>query len=396
MVIKNYITKIKNVKVYIEFLIIDFLLGLKKIKLNPDSLLVIRLDAIGDYVLFRNFLEVIKKSEKYKHYKLTLCGNIIWKDLAETFDSSFVDKFIWINRNRFYRNPFYKFNILKEIRDAGFNTVIETAYTREILYGDSLVKVSRAAERIGCSGSLDKHAKWKRNLLSDKYYTRLVNVHEENLFEFNRNKDFLENVLNLKIQIKKPSLDITKIITHFNLPKRYVVLFPGSKDASKRWSADNFAAVAKMLIEKKQYKIVIPGGPGDHEISEKIISHLNPKDVIDLTGKNSILQLIKIIAGADLVISNDTVAAHIAAAVGTRFICISNGIFLGRFHPYPKEIFSDSYYAYPDIVEKNINNSEFLEQIRYNSEFDINLIDDSKVWSIVNKVLSINMKQTNR
>ncbi len=51
-------------------------------KIPPsNSLLIVRLDAIGDYILFRNFLKVIRNSEKFNNYTITLCGNTLWKDI---------------------------------------------------------------------------------------------------------------------------------------------------------------------------------------------------------------------------------------------------------------------------------------------------------------------------
>ncbi len=373
--IKTYITKTQNLFVYIIFLIIDFLLGLKKPKLNPSGLLIIRLDSIGDYILFRNFLKILKESTKYGQCNLTLCGNIVWKDLAETFDGGFVDNFIWINRKKFYKNPFYKYRVLKNIRDEGFNTVIETVYTREILYGDSIVKVSKAKERIGCSGSLDKHAKWKRNFLSDKYYTRLIPLTEENLFEFYRNKEFFEKLLDSEIDIKRPELNVSNIHLNRTLPEKYFVVFHGARDLKRRWSLDNFARVAKYIIGKYNLQAVIPCSEKDFETAEYIKLKAGNEQIHNFCRNTSLSQLAKIIEGAELLLSNETGAVHIAAAVNTNFVCVSNGNHLGRFHPYPKEIFGKAYYIYPEEIYKALKGDAMLmEKLRFNSEININKV----------------------
>ena len=54
---------------------------------NSKNLLIVKMDAIGDYILFRNFLKAIKEDKKYSKYKITLCGNSVWKDISEKFDS---------------------------------------------------------------------------------------------------------------------------------------------------------------------------------------------------------------------------------------------------------------------------------------------------------------------
>ena len=41
--------------------------------------------------------------------------------------------------------------------------------------------------------------KWKRNLLTNKFYTKLISQSPKNYFEFYRNKEFFENVLAGKI-----------------------------------------------------------------------------------------------------------------------------------------------------------------------------------------------------
>jgi hypothetical protein len=66
---------------------------------NKDKkLLIIRLDDIGDYLLFRNSLEAYKTSPRWNAYEITLLGNKIWKGLFEELDSTKVDKTIWIDK----------------------------------------------------------------------------------------------------------------------------------------------------------------------------------------------------------------------------------------------------------------------------------------------------------
>ena len=81
--------------------------------------------------------------------------------------------------------------------------------------------------------------------------------------------------------------------------------------------------------------------------------------LLDFAGEITLNKLIEIIGNAELLISNETVAPHIAVAVNCQFICISNGNHYGRFHPYPEEIFNGGYYVYPPQIMKHINNSAF-------------------------------------
>jgi ADP-heptose:LPS heptosyltransferase len=94
-----------------------------------------------------------------------------------------------------------------------------------------------------------------------------------------------------------------------------------------------------------------------------------------------------VLSSAQLLISNDTSAAHIAAAVKTPFICISNGNHILRFHPYPREIFDKAFYIYPEEISSHIGNPEYLEKFRFASDLDINSISVEKVKEAVKKVL---------
>ena len=83
----------------------------KKSAIRKNTMLILRTDAIGDYILFRNFIKYIKESEKYRHYSIALCGNELWKDLAENYDNEFVDSFIWIDKTKFFRTSGWTYTI---------------------------------------------------------------------------------------------------------------------------------------------------------------------------------------------------------------------------------------------------------------------------------------------
>jgi ADP-heptose:LPS heptosyltransferase len=383
------VRKLINLLNFVIFLIIEFFIDLKKIKTNPHTLLIVRLDAIGDYILFRNFIEIIKKSERFKDYKITLCGNILWRDLAETFDKEYVDELIFIDRKKFYSNLFYKYSILKQIHKKGFEIAIEAEYSREILFGDEIIKVSNMKERIGSKGSLDKHSKWKRNLFTDKYYTKLINTDKNNLFEFYRNKEFFEKLLAQKIELKKPAIDTDKLIPAENLPKEYVVIFPGASNQKKMWDINNYIEVIQHIINSYNYYIIITGSPNEEYLAEKIISKINESRLLNFVSKTSLTQLAKIISESKLLISNETMAVHIAAAVNKKFICITNGERFERFLPYPKEIFDKAYYAYPDNFLKKIDTDENLKrQLWFDSNFDINTVKPQQVIDLLDKVIN--------
>jgi ADP-heptose:LPS heptosyltransferase len=384
---KNYFTKFLNIFRFLVYQTINLILKLSKQTKHPKTLLLIRLDSIGDYILVRDYLRCIKLSRKFNNYKITLCGNEVWKDLAETFDKNFIDDFIWLNRKKFNNNPFYKYKLLKKIYKSGFEVVIDTTFSREILYGDSITNTSKANERIGSVGSRDAYVIWKRKLLTDKYYTKLIEQSSNNLFEFYRNKELFEIVLQEKINLIKPILDCSDIDIKLPINKDYAVIFPGAQEEKRRWHSSNFEQIIEKLIITYNLNVIIAGSSADSTVSRKMVKHLTSKACFDMTGKTSLPQLARLISLSKILISNETSSVHFAAASGTPFICISNGQRFGRFMPYPKEMNIKSRYFYPADIERNLDDLTYLEKYRFDSNLNINSIICDKILKSLPELL---------
>ena len=379
--------KISNVINYFFTSIVLFLVKLGSRKENEKTLLLIRLDAIGDYVLFRNFIEILGNSDKYKTYKITLCGNIIWKNLAETFDKNLVSNFIWIDRKKFYRNVFYKYQLLKYIYSSGFEIVIEATHSREILYGDTIVNASVAKTSIGSMGSGEKSTVWKRKLLTNKLYTQLIKISNEHMFEFETNKELFGKILGEQIKITKPNLNTSSIHVNDSVKSKYILLFPGASVRNRMWPIKKFKDVADFVLRNYSLDIVLSGSKQELYLFDEIVSDNYKSRFINLFG-NTLSELAKLIACAELLISNDTSAVHFAAAVETPFICVSNGSYFGRFNPYPKSIYEHAYHVYPSGIRNYLDNFDLLKQkYRFGSDIDIKEIESQIVIEIVENIL---------
>jgi ADP-heptose:LPS heptosyltransferase len=376
---KYFFYSIKYFNNYIIFLFLDFLIRRKRKNVHPETLLLIKLDSIGDYILFRNLIPYIKGS-KFSNYKITYCGNIEIKELVLAYDSGFFNDFIWVDRLKFSSSIIYKFNILKDLYLRGFETAINTAYTREILYGDQIIKTCNAKERIGSIGSLDHRNNTK--IFTDRFYTKLIPASETNLFEFYRNIEFFENLLEIEISLKRTSISSLK---HYELmSSNFVLIFPGAKENKRKWKPKYYAIVSNYILSNYNYNIVISGSSKDYDIANQIIYEIQQKErVNNYAGKSSLTELVNLIANSKLLISNETAAVHLAAALDRNFICISNGNHFGRFNPYPKEICNNGHFIYPDEIDE-----ELEEILRFNSELDINNIRPELINTLIKNILS--------
>lgn len=360
--------------------------------IQEKTLLLIRLDAIGDYILFRNYLKILKKSEKYKNYKITLVGNSVWRNLAEKLDIKYIDKFIWIDRKKFNRNLLYRYKKLKEITLKGYEVVLSPVYSREFFYTDNIIKLVNAKQKIGSIGDLSNIKKWQKKI-SDRYYTKLIATENKIKFEFYRNKEFFENLLGEKIDIKRPSIDYKQLVetdSDFQLPERFVVLFIGASSKNRKWPIENFAELGKYLKKKHGFEIVLCGAAEDLE-GIKRFKKICDEKFINLIGKTSLIDMINIIRKASFLISNETFAPHMSVALDIPVLVIYNGNHFGRFVPYPKEIADNYYVVYHPEIDENLEDYKKLSNTYgYGSNLDIREISLDKVIEKLDRIFAEN------
>lgn len=113
----------------------------------------------------------------------------------------------------------------------------------------------------------------------------------------------------------------------------YVVIHPGALMDTKRWSADRFSALARML-RKRRLTIALTCGPGEEAVVGKVAKEISTTTM--MLGL-SIPELAELIRGARLYIGNDSGPMHLAAAVGTPTVAIWGSSDSRRWRPWRVE-----------------------------------------------------------
>jgi heptosyltransferase-2 len=85
---------------------------------------------------------------------------------------------------------------------------------------------------------------------------------------------------------------------------------------AKCWPEDRFAALADRLRDELGAQVILIGAPAERANAERVIAHMRHTGALNLAGDTSIPELIGLLACCDLLVSNDTGPAHIAAALG--------------------------------------------------------------------------------
>jgi ADP-heptose:LPS heptosyltransferase len=330
------LSKLGTIINFVVLSIADFFAISKPAKVHENTLLLVRLDLIGDYILFRNSIEVLRKSEKYMRYRITLCGNITWKTFAETFDKTLVDEFIWINTKKLNQNLFYRYKTLRGISQRGFETAIQPTYSREYYTGDTVIRASQTKEKTGSQGDSGHLRPWQKRL-SDRWYTKLVAASPEPLMELCRNAEFMRGLGFGSFRAGAPFIDIPQGKSPLVEDEKYYVLIIGALLEHRRWSIEHFARLAEKIHDAAGWTGLICGGKSDEEPGEKL-KYLCSAPLRNMAGKTSLSDLAKIMNNARLVVANETGPAHIAAATGAPVVCILGGGHYGRFMPYQTEV----------------------------------------------------------
>jgi ADP-heptose:LPS heptosyltransferase len=346
----------------IIILFLDFIFGFLPGKEKKDIALL-KLDAIGDYVLFRNFIDEIKER------KITLIGNECWRELSLTLDKQNIENFLFLDNNQLFKDFFYTIKILYRLSRYNFKELIHSTYSRTPKT-DLLIKFIRSKNKVGFDGDIS-NIKQKIKNKTDRHYSRLIKSDKKYLFEFNRNKEFFEKFLGKKLDAK---LSIEpfgfKKIFNFN----YFVVVPGAGSKKRMWSTENFSKLIDYLTGKYNTKAVLTGAFGEAYLGEEIISKSkNKNNIVNEIGKIKLIELVPIITNCDFLVSNETGAVHIAAALRKKTVCISNGNHFGRFNPYPQEITDKIKYIYPPEI-MNSSYEKNIEKYYYGSELEINKI----------------------
>lgn len=297
------------------------------------SLALVKLDAIGDFILW---LDTAKEySWIFPGRRIELIANAAWADLAANFP--YWDKVWSIDVQRFSRSPVYRWRTVRRVRKAGFEIAIQPTYSRAFMHGDSIVRATGAVQRIGSVGD---YSNIRRGLkvVSDTWYTALISATEHPLMELYRNAEFLSN-LSGKVHEAELSKLVTSAIQalHLKVKNDYFIVFPGASWHGRQWPIAHFVEFLDKLHQTYGWQPIVCGGEADRVLCQTIVNK-STTSVLNLAGKTSLAELAELIRSAKILIGNETSAVHIAAAVATPSICVLGGGHYGRFMPYPDKI----------------------------------------------------------
>jgi ADP-heptose:LPS heptosyltransferase len=259
-------------------------------------LLVIKLSALGDFVLAFGPFAAIRAHHKGAH--VTLLTTAPYAALARAapwFDD------VWVDARPGALDVPGWLSLARRLRGGGFDRVYDLQTSGRSSRYRWLV--GRGADWSGIArGSSHPHA----NPARDAMHT----------LDRQREQLAMAGIT----AFPPPSLAWLREAARPALPAPYALLVPGAAPhrPEKRWPVEGFAAVAAALATRGTTPVVV-GTKAESPLAAAI------PGAIDLTGRTTLLELGAVAGGAALAVGNDTGPMHLAASLGVPGVVLFGG-----------------------------------------------------------------------
>ena len=100
-----------------------------------------------------------------------------------------------------------------------------------------------------------------------------------------------------------------------------IILHPGANWDHKRWAPERFAELGDRLMAQQGVAVALTGTPEEVPLVDAIASRMRQRPVV-LAGRTSLRQLAACLGEAQLLVTNDTGVAHLAAALAVPLVAL--------------------------------------------------------------------------
>ena len=304
---------------------------------KQSKTLTIRLDAIGDFVIWLGYgaAQIAEMARRNGHS--VLLAKQDWADMAESLN--LFDEVWPVDTERLRSSPTYRFSLQLRVRRAGFSLVIQPRAAREFLLEDSIVQICTASDIIGCFGTT-RNISARVKVQTDRWYTKLIRVPPESAHESLRSTVFCRELTGMEPVPVDIKFDAHIPIT-FGISVNYFILAPGAGWPGRRWPVERFSEIADRLHKQTGFMCVVIGSAQDKHLATAIVNATGSW-CVDLTGRTTLIETGALLKYAHLAIVNESGSSHFSRFVGTKAIVLLGGGHFGWFMPYgsntPEEI----------------------------------------------------------
>lgn len=303
------------------------------------GLLVIRMDGIGDMVLFRNSLDDYTRAFGLTPGEIIVLGCKSWMSVAPSVFEGY--RVMAIDEHAYARRLWYRMWVNQKVRRLNVAITVCDAYFRRALMADSLARVAGAPRTIMSlpyiNGATRAEYAWYLSQASEVIDTGPYPRHE-----IERHAAFTAYYTGDAPTPAPPRLAWRdappETLPDAPADRPYVVLNPGSNEYGRRWPLADYVALARWLGDKGLRVVFVGKAEEKSPAAASIAEIADGNTIIDLTGKTDLAGLFDLMKHARLVVSNDTGPAHVAIGLGAPTVVIVGGGHFGCFVPYPEGV----------------------------------------------------------
>ncbi|HSD63876.1 MAG TPA: glycosyltransferase family 9 protein [Ignavibacteriaceae bacterium] len=301
------------------------------------KILILALSGIGDALMFTPALELMRNELP----DAQIDALVMYKGVREMYD-----------RNPDFNNIFY-FDFLKEgiVNSFKYVSGLRHKYDASINVYPSNRKeynlinfLISSEKRVGI-----KYLRKDSQNLGDLNNVRIL----ENDFTHNvqSNIKLVEKLLGKKFDeepplkfplIKEDENFALKFISDKGIKNTNILIgfHPGSailkNHIKRRWEPEKFAELGKLLIEQKNAKILIFGGPEENDLKANINGLISSSDSFIIDSGN-LAESAALMAKCNLFVSNDSSLMHVASALKLKVVAILGPTNPHYIHPWKTE-----------------------------------------------------------
>lgn len=305
---------------------------------NPKNILIFKVGNIGDIVCATpSFLAIRKAYPDAKITLLTSPGNRGMLGANELLQGvSYVDALVV-----YYADDISDFDkkrsFLKKLKNEKYDLFIQIP--DDYAHFRTMVRNLFVAKLIGVRAAFGFRVRTLLNIFKNVQVDYLFSKTEvENIFGVLQRYIPIPAIPSFEFNIPNAARERIRalIIEKFGVgEKNIVIINPGAKREANEWPVERFHEVARHLAQNDKAHIVVIGGPKDIEKAKIIEEGIPKSNFAIMAGELNLLETLELMKHAKLVLSNDTGAAHMAAAMGVPVVGIYNvRNVLGKWFPY--------------------------------------------------------------
>lgn len=282
------------------------------------KLLLVRLDNLGDVLLCTPAFHAVR--ETLPDAELTLLASPVGAQVAELnpdLDDAIVYEAPWMDPWERLPHDFVReLGMVEMLRERRFDgAIIFTSFRQSPLPAAYLAYLAGIPLRLGAS--IDGSG----SLLT----TRHKHPEERGMHEVERALDlvgaegFRTSDLDLVLRVlpkERASMRQGLSAEGVSGGRPLVVLHPGCSMPARTYPWEMFAQVADLLVQQVGAQVVLTGDSGEVELVEKVRGRMR-RAAISMAGRLDFGEFVALLSLSDLVVTNNTGPAHVAAAVKT-------------------------------------------------------------------------------